>query len=125
MGLNSPVNVTNDEFDWYTPIAVILKPTSNKDLQKHLPVNFDNQPLPSSGPVWPPVQDTWPFDPLSSNFHGRTENTEQENGDRLREFYQAYNHLLSNLQDNLFATILRKDISQIADVEGQGEEIVQ
>lgn len=29
-------NATDDEFDWYTPIAVILRPASSKDIQKQV-----------------------------------------------------------------------------------------
>lgn len=131
MGLHSAANVTDNEFDWYTPIAVILKPTSKKDIQTRLPFNFDNHPLPPSDPEWPPVQDTWPLDPLSPYDYARTRNIEQESGDRLREFYETYN-LLNKVQSNLLSfarmglvDVSTKEIVENADGDEQGKLVVQ
>lgn len=100
MGQYPSINVTEDEFEWYTPVAVILKPASNKDLQTRLLDDVKNQPFPSS--VWPPVRDTWPFDPWAPYDGDRNINVRQDSDDSLREFYETY-HLPSRVQGNLLS----------------------
>lgn len=60
-------DVADGEFDWYTPIAVILKPASQQDLIKRLEeLGVDNDQFSSFPdypyPFSPAIQNQWEFD---------------------------------------------------------------
>jgi hypothetical protein len=78
-------NMTDDEFNWYKPVAVILKPASKRDLQQRLlRVNVDEFLFPSYPPsLLPP----WPFVQDYSAFR-RWIN--YQSNDRLRDVYRRY-----------------------------------
>ncbi len=78
-------NMTDDEFNWYKPVAVILKPASKRDLQQRLlQINFDEFLLasypPSLLPPWPFVQDYSAFRRWIN----------YQSSDRLRDVYRRY-----------------------------------
>ncbi len=77
--------ISDDEFNWYKPVAVILKPASKRDLQQRLlQVNVDEFLFPSYQPsLLPP----WPFVQDYSAFR-RWIN--YQSSDRLRDLYSRY-----------------------------------
>ncbi len=101
----SAFNATNDaEFDWYTPVAVILKPASAKDLKKRLQEDSGSrfspfaQPYHPAGRSWPPIQDPWEFDPWSP-YQSREDD---DADDRLSQFYNSYD-LPDSIQGKLLS----------------------
>lgn len=82
-------NGTDNEFDWYKPIAVILKPASSKDLQKRFDVDIEDDHFESMAPRhWPS------FDPWTSYETGSEEDNES---DQLRQLYDLPNKVEGNL----------------------------
>ncbi len=77
--------ITDDEFNWYKPVAVILRPASKRDLQQRLlRVNVDEFLFPSYPPsLLPP----WSFVQDYSAFR-RWIN--YQSSDRLRDVYRRY-----------------------------------
>ncbi len=78
--------IIDDEFNWYKPVAVILKPASKRDLQQRLlQINFDKFLLasypPSLLPPWPFVQDYSAYFRRWINY---------QSSDRLRDVYRRY-----------------------------------
>jgi hypothetical protein len=78
--------ITDEEFNWYKPVAVILKPASKRDLQQRLlQVNVDEFLLASYPPsLLPP----WPFVEDYSALFRRWIN--YQSSDRLRDVYRRY-----------------------------------
>lgn len=84
------LKITEDDFNWCKPVAVILKPASKRDLQQRLlqasveeilfPSSYSRLHQPSPLPPWPFVQDYWAL--------RRWENDEAS--DRLRDLYSRY-----------------------------------
>jgi hypothetical protein len=106
-------NVTSDdELSWYKPVAVILKPATQRDFQELLESDRMDELLHPSfsrpafyqqrrSSYWPsPAQDSWgefgPAEELPPYYEGR----HYERPDRLREAYNRFDlpeHLQSNL----------------------------
>ncbi|XP_046632139.1 uncharacterized protein LOC124311810 isoform X2 [Daphnia pulicaria] len=89
-------NMTDDEFNWYKPVAVILKPASKRDLQQRLlQVNVDEFLLPSYQssllPPWPFVQDYSAFRRWIN----------YQSSDRLRDVYRRYELLAGHVERRL------------------------
>ncbi len=87
------VKADEDEIGWYKPVAVILKPASEKDLQKRFQaVNADDDSVPSysqywqsANPFWSTFQDPyWGFNPYAPYQQA------SDDDDRLRDYYQSY-----------------------------------
>lgn len=103
-GFQPKSNFTDDdsEFDWYTPVAVILKPASEKELKRRLQEDDGiSQFSPSfpeyyhqASPPWPSIQDPWEFNPPSP-YQSR-----KDDDDGLKNFYNAY-ELPDNVQGRL------------------------
>ena len=87
-------NVTDEDFDWYKPVAVILKPASKRDLhqKRRLPVisvdeilfvsSFSRLHRPSLlPPYWPFVQDHLAIHRLTDIY---------QQIDRLRDLFKRY-----------------------------------
>jgi hypothetical protein len=103
---------SDDELSWYKPVAVILKPATQRDFQELLESDRMDELLNPSfsrpafhqqwrSSYWPsPAQDSWgEFDPaeeLPPYYQGR----HYERPDRLRDAYNRFDlpdHLQSNL----------------------------
>ncbi len=89
--LTSNITDESDEFDWYTPVAVILKPASQKEFKKRLQEDDGNTFFPfqqyqhqASSPFWSPFQDPWDFHPRFPYPLG------EEDDDGLSDFYNSY-----------------------------------
>jgi hypothetical protein len=102
-------NVTSDdELSWYKPVAVILKPATQRDFQELLKSDRVDELLqPSHSPFhqqrpydWPsPAQDSWYFDPEElPPYQGR----QFERPDRLRDAYDRFD-LPVRVQSNLLS----------------------
>lgn len=96
----------DDELSWYKPIAVILKPASERDLRDRLletenedPFQFrsNNQYQPPP-PSWPSVREYSSYDPWAGYHPARRFGGD----DRLRDVYQKF-QLPSKLQGNLLS----------------------
>ncbi len=99
-------NATDDdsEFDWYTPVAVILKPASQKELKRRLQEDdgisqfsplfpdYYHQAI----PPWPSIQDPWEFN-AQSPYQSR-----EYDDDRLSQVYNSYD-LPDNIQGRLLS----------------------
>lgn len=108
--LTKPLGNETDELNWYKPIAVILKPATNEDLQKRLQLDV---PLPH--PVWPKVEDDLAFNPWTPYESRNAEIYE----DKLREFYETFD-LPRQIERNLLS-IARMGLVAIPRTEiGQG-----
>lgn len=108
-------NVTNedDEFSWYKPVAVILKPATQQDFEKLLkddkldellrPPYYQQRQQPPRPSYWSPsapVQDSWGFDP--EEFPPPYQGRHYERPDRLREAYDRFD-LPDHVQGNLLS----------------------
>lgn len=121
----------DDEVDWYKPVAVILKPASEKDLQKRFEaMNADDESFSSDSQHYQPVnpfsptfQDSYKgFNPYASYQQARGEE------DRLRDFYQSYGvpertqgNLLSLARLGLIAIPKKEVKAQYSANEEQGK----
>lgn len=100
------LNVFNEEFDWYIPAAVILKPASHVDLKKIFHGN--SQPLfaqfhPSAIPPFVSAPSTKAYAPWAFDLWAPYE-TREEN--KLKAFYSSY-ELPESVQDMLiYLTIM-------------------
>lgn len=125
-----------DEVDWYTPVAVILKPASERDLKKRFKANEDRVDPPtdydgayqSSRLAWPPTRELDSFNPFWPNpYDWQTPYQGDDGQDRLREVYQAYD-VPTRVQGNLLSlarmglvAIPRKEVNHAGDDDTTSE----
>ena len=126
-------NVTDEDFDWYKPVAVILKPASKRDLHQKrlLPVirideilfisSFSRLHRPSLlPPYWPIVQDHLAMHRLTHIY---------QQSDRLRDLFNRYelpgheeHNLLSLARMGLVAIPKVKEINHQRNYGNHGEQ---
>jgi hypothetical protein len=115
----------DDEFSWYKPVAVILKPATQRDFQKLLkddrildelirpphyyksPNYYHHQPdpAPQRPSYWPSsaVQDSWEFEnPQGFPPYSQGRHYERQQPDRLRDVYDRFD-LPDHVQGNLLS----------------------
>lgn len=121
----------DDEVDWYKPVAVILKPASERDLHKRFQaMNVDDESFSSDSQHYHPAS---PFSPTFQESYGGFNPYapyQQARGedDRLRDFYQSYGvpertqgNLLSLARMGLIAIPKKEVKAQYSANEEQGK----
>ena len=132
---------TDDDISWYKPIAVILKPATEKDLEERLlssstridndddvsPLNYRQRPAVrlQQQPLlpWPYGSSPWAPPHFSRNIHGQ----HQQQKDRLKNYYASLN-LPGRVQGNLLSlarmglvAIPNRDIGRQHKVDGDDQ----
>jgi hypothetical protein len=133
---------TDDDISWYKPIAVILKPATEKDLEERLlssstridndddssPLNYHQRPaVPlQQQPLlpWPYGSSPWAPPHFSRNIHDQHQ---QQQKDRLKNYYASLN-LPGRVQGNLLSlarmglvAIPNKDVGRQHKVDGDDQ----